>query len=136
MQIIIDFLELFEEIWSLGVGGTSFGNIFFSIAIFLLFMLIRGFISNFIINKIKRFVEKSSNKFDNALVDSLEGPTKFFPVVIGFFAATQFVSADEKLYAFLNTINKSLVTILIFWLIHQLIFPLSYFLFVASCAYK
>ena len=126
MQIIIDFLELFREIWALGVGGTSFGNIFFSIAIFILFILIRGLLSNFIINKIKRFVQKSSNQFDNALLDSLEGPTKFFPVVIGFFAATQFISADEKLYAFLNTINKSLVTILIFWLIHQLILPLSY----------
>ncbi len=126
MQILLDFFDLFKEIWIIGVWGTSFGNIFLSIIIFSIFILIRGLLSNFIISKVKRFVSRSSNNFDNTLVNSLEGPTKFFPLVLGFFAATQFISADENIYIFLNTINKSLVTILIFWLIHQIILPLSY----------
>lgn len=126
MTVLSDFFNLFLEIWTLGIWGTSFGNIFLSVLIFILFILVRGLLSNFLINRIKNFVSKTSNNFDNTLIDSLEGPAKFFPVVLGFFAATQLVDTDEKIYSFLNTVNKSLVTILIFWLIHQLVLPFSY----------
>jgi len=34
---------------------------------------------------LENYVSKSTNNFDNSLVFSMEGPAKFFPVVLGFF---------------------------------------------------
>ena len=126
MEVFKKFFQLFNEVWSTGIWGTDFGNIFFSIAIFFIFILIRSFFSKFILNRVKLFVNKSNNKFDNTLVDALEGPANFFPIVLGFFIATNLIETDGKFYDFLNSMNKSLITILIFWLFHQLILPISY----------
>ena len=126
MEVFKNFFQLFNEVWSTGIWGTNFGNIFFSIAIFFIFILIRSFFSKIILKKVKLFVNKSNNKFDNTLVDALKGPANFFPVVLGFFIATNLIETDGKFYDFLNSLNKSLITILIFWLFHQLILPISY----------
>ena len=67
----------------------------------------------------------STNKFDNSLVFSMEGPAKFFPVVLGFFVATSYLTIETQAAEFLETLNRSLITILIFWTFHQIIGPLS-----------
>jgi MscS family membrane protein len=52
----------------------------------------------------------------------MEGPAKFFPIVIGFFVATSYVSVESNA---IDTINRSLITILIFWTFHQAVGPFS-----------
>ena len=59
------------------------------------------------------------------MVESLKGPTKFFPIVIGFFIATSYVSLGDSTENFIDNANRTLITILIFWSIHQIIGPLS-----------
>ena len=70
-------------------------------------------------------MSKSTNNFDNSLVFSMEGPAKFFPVVLGFFVSTSYLTVETQAAEFLETINRSLITILIFWTFHQVIGPLS-----------
>ncbi|MEK9561185.1 MAG: mechanosensitive ion channel family protein, partial [Pelagibacteraceae bacterium] len=89
------------------------------------FLLLRSFVSRFIVKKIEVYVSKSTNNFDNSLTVSLEGPIKFFPVVFGFFLASTFLNLEGKSEIFVDNLNRSLVTILIFWFIHQLIYPAS-----------
>ena len=55
----------------------------------------------------------------------MEGPAKFFPVVLGFFVSTSYLTVETQAAEFLETINRSLITILIFWTFHQIIGPLS-----------
>ena len=52
----------------------------------------------------------------------MEGPAKFFPIVLGFFVATSYLSIE---HGAIELINRSLITILIFWTFHQIIGPLS-----------
>ena len=59
------------------------------------------------------------------MVESLKGPTKFFPIVIGFFIATSYVSLGDSSENFIDNANRTLITILIFWSIHQIVGPLS-----------
>jgi MscS family membrane protein len=92
---------------------------------FICFFLLRSFVSRFIVKKIEVYVSKSTNNFDNSLTVSLEGPIKFFPVVFGFFLASTFLNLEGKSEIFVDNLNRSLVTILIFWFIHQLIYPAS-----------
>ena len=61
-------------------------------------------------------------------VHAMEGPARFLPIVLGFFIASYYMSFGEDARAVVDTINRTLITILIFWLIHQIVEPISYIL--------
>ena len=56
------------------------------------------------------------------------GPARFLPIVLGFFIASYYMSFSEDGRAIVDTINRTLITIFIFWVIHQIIEPISYIL--------
>jgi len=58
----------------------------------------------------------------------MEGPARFLPIVLGFFIASYYMSFADDGRAIVDTINRTLITILIFWVIHQIIEPISYIL--------
>ena len=68
-----------------GISGINISEIIIALLIFFLFLLLRGLFAKFIIKRLEKYVSKTTNRFDNSLVESLKGPTKFFPIVIGFF---------------------------------------------------
>ncbi|MEK9680465.1 MAG: mechanosensitive ion channel family protein [Pelagibacteraceae bacterium] len=125
MDIFNNFFSLLSDVWKEGVSGASFTDIMIALFVFFIFLLLRSFVSRFIVKKIEVYVSKSTNNFDNSLTTSLEGPIKFFPVVFGFFVASSFLDLQGKSSIFIDHLNRSLVTILIFWFIHQLIYPAS-----------
>ena len=126
MNILENFKNLFLEIWQSGIAGVNFTQIGLAIAIFLFFLLLRGLISKFILQRLKNYVAKTSNKFDDALVAASEGPVKFFPVVLGIFMATSFMDFDGKKSIFVENINRYLISALIFCLIHQILEPITF----------
>ena len=126
MNILENFKNLFIEIWQQGIAGINFTQIGLGIVIFLLFLLLRGLISNFILKRLQNYVDKTSNKFDDALVKASTGPIKFLPIVLGIFVASSYMEFNGKMLVFVDNINRSLITILIFWLIHQIVEPLTY----------
>jgi MscS family membrane protein len=128
MDILEKFFGLFKEIWSTGILGTGLKDLILAAGIFLIFLIFRGIFSKIILKRIENFTTKSSNQFDNTLVQALEGPIKFFPIVLGFFVASHFISASNKGLIVVENLNRSLVTLLIFWFFHQIIEPL-FFLF-------
>ena len=125
MDKIEQFIDLFVEVWKSGISGINISEIVIAILIFFAFLLLRGFFAKFIIKRLEKYVSKTTNRFDNSLVQSLKGPTKFFPIVIGFFIATSYVSFGDSTENFIDNANRTLITILIFWSIHQIIGPLS-----------
>jgi MscS family membrane protein len=125
MDKIEQFIDLFVEVWRDGISGINISEIVIAILIFFAFLLLRGFFAKFIIKRLEKYVSKTTNRFDNSLVQSLKGPTKFFPIVIGFFIATSYVSLGDSTENFIDNANRTLITILIFWSIHQIIGPLS-----------
>ena len=125
MDKIEQFIDLFVEVWKSGISGINISEIVIAILIFFAFLLLRGFFAKFIIKRLEKYVSKTTNRFDNSLVQSLKGPTKFFPIVIGFFIATSYVSLGDSTENFVDNANRTLITILIFWSIHQIIGPLS-----------
>ena len=58
----------------------------------------------------------------------MEGPARFLPIVLGVFFASYYMSFSEETRSFVENINRTLITILIFWIIHQIIEPVSYIL--------
>ena len=128
MNIFENFLALFVEVWSKGILGVDLFQILIGLGIFLVFLLFRGLISKLIINRLKKIAKKTTNKLDDTFVQAMEGPARFFPIVIGFFIASYYLEFSPESQSFVDNLNKSLITILIFWLIHQFIQPVSYLL--------
>ena len=125
MEVLNNFKNLFVDVWTKGISGINISEIIIAVSIFIFFLLLRGFFSKFVIKRLEKYVSKTSNKFDNSLVSSMEGPAKFFPIVLGFFIATSYLTIETQAAEFIETINRSLITILIFWTFHQIIGPFS-----------
>jgi len=128
MNVIENFSALFVEVWEKGILGIDIFQILIGLGIFLIFLLFRGFISKIIISRLKKIAKKTTNKLDDTFVQAMEGPARFFPIVIGFFIASYYLEFSPESQSFIDNLNKSLITILIFWLIHQFIQPVSYLL--------
>ena len=125
MEVLQNFKILFLDVWNKGISGVNISEIIIALIIFLFFLFLRGIFSKFVIKRLENYVSKTSNNFDNTLVKSMEGPAKFFPIVLGFFVATSYLTIETQAADFLETINRSLITILIFWTFHQIIGPFS-----------
>ena len=128
MNIIENFLTLFVGVWNKGILGIDIFQILIGLGIFLIFLLLRGFISKIIINRLKKIAKKTTNKLDDTFVEAMEGPARFFPIVVGFFIASYYLEFSPESQSFVDNLNKSLITILIFWLMHQFIQPVTYLL--------
>ena len=125
MEVLENFKNLFFDVWNKGISGVNISEIVIALLIFLFFLFLRGIFSKFVIKRLENYVSKTTNNFDNSLVFSMEGPAKFFPIVLGFFVSTSYLTIENQAAEFLETINRSLITILIFWTFHQIIGPFS-----------
>jgi MscS family membrane protein len=122
MSVLENFKDLFLDVWQEGVSGVNISEIIIALVIFIFFLFLRGVFSKFVVKRLEKYVLKTTNKFDNSLVLSMEGPAKFFPIVLGFFISTSYLSVE---HGAIELINRSLITILIFWTFHQIIGPFS-----------
>ena len=126
METFNSFTDLFLDVWNNGVFDINATDIIVSLVIFLLFYLLRRLIARFILNRLSRIVLRTSNQIDDAVIEVLDGPLKFLPVVLGFFIASSYLDVSDNNQDFLDLLNRSLITIFIFWLLHQLIIPFSF----------
>ena len=128
MELFNNFNQLFLSVWNKGILGVDIFQILIGIGIFLIFLIFRGIISKVIIKKLDNIAKRTSNKLDDTFVQAMEGPARFLPIVLGFFIASYYMSFSEETRNFVDNINRTLITILIFWIIHQIIEPVSYIL--------
>jgi MscS family membrane protein len=128
MDIFSNFSDLFISVWSNGIRGVDIFQILIGIGIFFIFLVFRGIISKIIIKRLEAIAKRTTNKLDDTFVHAMVGPARFLPIVLGFFIASYYMSFGEDARAVVDTINRTLITILIFWLIHQIVEPISYIL--------
>ena len=128
MELFNNFKSLFLSVWERGFFGVDILEIFIGLGIFFIFLIFRGIISKVVIKRLKNIAKRTTNKLDDSFVAAMEGPARFLPIVIGFFIASYYMSFSEDSRAIVDTINRTLTTILIFWVMHQVIEPISYIL--------
>ena len=129
MKAFNQFLNLFQEVWTTGVFGINVSEIIIGLVIFLFFYVLRRLFARLIIVRLTKVVLRSNNQLDDTIINVIEGPLKFLPIVIGFIIASSYVDFSANIQDFIDLINRSLITIFIFWLLHQLVIPFS-FLFI------
>jgi len=128
MEVLNNFKDLFLSVWTKGIMGVDFFQIIIGLAIFFLFLVFRGLISKLIIKKLELISKRTTNKLDDTFVKAMQGPARFLPIVLGVFFASYYMSFSDEMRSFIDNVNRTLITILIFWIIHQIIEPVSYIL--------
>ena len=128
MEVFVNLKNLFLSVWDKGILGIDIGQILIGLGIFLIFLIFRGLISKLVIKKLEIISKRTTNKLDDTFVKSLIGPARFLPIVLGFFIASYYMTFSMEGREIVDTINRTLITILIFWVIHQIIEPVSYIL--------
>jgi len=128
MELFNNFGDLFVSVWDKGIYGIDIFQILIGIGIFFIFLIFRGIISKVVIKRLKAIAKRTTNKLDDTFVDAMEGPAKFLPIVVGFFMSSYYMSFGDDGRAVVDTINRTFITILIFWIIHQIVEPISYIL--------
>jgi len=128
MELFNNFKDLFLSVWNRGILGIDIFEILIGLGIFLIFLIFRGLISKLIIKKLEIISKRTTNKLDDTFVKAMVGPARFLPIVLGFFIASYYMSFSEDTRSFVDNLNRTLITILLFWIIHQIIEPISYIL--------
>ena len=128
MEVLNNFKSLFLSVWEKGILGIDFFQILIGLGIFLLFLIFIVLISRLIIKKLEIISKRTTNKLDDTFVKSMMGPARFLPIVLGVFFASYYMSFSDDMRDFVDNLNRTLITILIFWIIHQIIEPISYIL--------
>ncbi len=131
-EALKDFTKLVEDVWVNGLYGVDIGQLLTAFAIFALFYLMRNLFSRLIIHRITKLTQKTTNEIDDAVVESLAGPMRFIPVVMGVFFGLYVIDMDPDTAAFAERINKSLIAFTIFWALYSAAKPIGLLLHKAN----
>ena len=125
MEVLQNFKSLFFDVWKKGISGVNISEIIIALLIFLFFLFLRGVFSKFVVKRLEKYVSKLQTILIILWFFPWKDQQNFFLVVLGFFVSTSYLTVETQAAEFLETINRSLITILIFWTFHQIIGPLS-----------
>ncbi len=126
MEAFNSFIALFSDVWKQGIFGLNASEIIIGLLIFLFFYVLRRLFARILITRLNKLVLKTSTGLDDTVIDVIEGPLKFLPVVLGFFIASSYINFSSEIQDIIDLINRTLITIFIFWLLHQLVIPFSF----------
>ena len=118
-----DLFTFFNNI-STYLNSTAYVNVIISFVTFFFFYILRKKISKLFLKKIEIFSIRILKT--DSFIKPLESPISFVPIFLGFFFSILILDYDPKYYSIINSVNKTLITILIFWFVHQLIVPLAF----------
>lgn len=126
MEILIKFKTYILNTFDQGSLGLSLSEIFIIILLLLVAIFTRGIFAKIVISKIKKLIKKTGNTVDDKLFEALSSPLKILPIIFVFIYFGFFIRSDSQLGLFIEKTNQTLVTIVIFWLLHQSLVPLSH----------
>lgn len=120
-----DFLTLVKEVWENGVYGIDVGQIVVSVSIFFFFLFARNLFTAIVVNRIKKWASKTKTTLDDTVLEAVEQPLRFVPVVMGVFFATAYMDFDDQAAQIVSNLNRSLIAFVIFWSLYNAAGPVS-----------
>lgn len=119
------FWSLVVEVWEAGVFGTDLGRVIIAILVFALFMVIRRLFARFVIAAMKRAVKRSKTELDDLVLEAIDKPLRFIPVILGLFFASEYLTLSEDMQSFASNLLRSLIAFNIFWIFYSAVGPLG-----------
>ncbi len=128
METLIEFWEIVKKVWQEGVYGIDISRIITAALIFILFLLIRKFFAGRVIKRLKTLTKKTKNELDDEVLEILEQPISFIPVVLGLFISCKYLELTGTWEWITDRLIESLIVMVIFWVFVKLVEPLSFIL--------
>ncbi len=116
--------ELFVNVWQGGFAGISLSRIVLALAIFLLFLFIRGWFARFILMALRKWTKVTRTGLDDIFVEAFEQPLKMLPFVLGVYFATIALNPGSAFQELTDQILKSVVVYALFWSFYRAVNPL------------
>ena len=125
MEILINFKNYILLTINKGSLGFSLIELLVIILSFVFALIVRGIFAKFIVSKIKKIIHRTGNNIDDQLFDALSPPLKTLPIIFVFLFIGVLIEAESHLGVVSEKLNRTLVTIFVFWTLHQSLVPLS-----------
>lgn len=119
------FWMLVVEVWQNGVFGTGLGRVIIAALVFAAFMMMRRVFSHVAIAALKRAVKRSKTDIDDLVLDAVDDPLRFIPVIMGLFFASEYLTLSEDFQLFASNLLRSLIAFDIFWIFYSAVGPLG-----------
>ena len=120
-----EFKALILDVWKIEIFNSEIGTLLTALGILLAFMVFRGIFARVLISKLSKLTRLTKSNWDDELFKALEKPITLVPVVIGLFVATAYIDPTGRLAEVIYNIEKSLIAIVLFWTIFNMVDPFS-----------
>lgn len=118
-----EFINLVGDVWSSGSFGLSASDLLTALAIFLIFAVLRGLFTRFVLNALERVTKRTKNEIDDMLREAIERPIKFFFLILGVFFALEALPLTGLPEELADKVMRSLIAVGIFWTFYAAITP-------------
>jgi MscS family membrane protein len=125
MKDMNEFWALVVDVWQHGVIGIDVGRMAAAVCIFLLFMMLRGLLTRFLMGWLRMMTKRTPWTLDDQILTTIEPPVRFVPVVMGLFFAIQVLELTGTPEQMSSNLVRSLIAFTIFWALYRIIDPLS-----------
>lgn len=115
MEFMTDVYEYLRDLFARGAFGLTYGEITLALVILLFSIFIRGIFARTVVRGLARLADKSSNSFDDAIVEAVAVPLKTVPVIIGAFIALRVVNIEGDAALVSEKILQSVIALAVFW---------------------
>lgn len=122
------FWTLVADVWQKGVAGVDIGTIVTAIGIFFAFLIVRRLFTRFVIRRLKAWTKRTAWRFDDEILEALERPIRFIPIVVGAFFVDEYLASAGMFADIGDKFVRSLVAFNIFWILYRAVDPLKFVL--------
>jgi MscS family membrane protein len=119
-----EFLNIFNEIWTNGLFGVSMTQIITAMGIILTSLLCRAFFIRRVLTWLEKLTENTESSIDDVVLDSLERPLGYVPIVIGLYILTIYLPMSGNMGEFGSNLVEALVAFTIFSALMNTVSPL------------
>lgn len=128
MQDFEEFWLLVIEVWREGFAGVDVGRLLTALGILLVFMMVRGVFSRYVMGRVVSIAHRTANRLDDKMAEALGPPLRMVPLVLGIFFATQHLQLPGIYAEIAENVIRSLIVANVFWAVHRIIGPWSFLL--------
>lgn len=119
------FWELVLDVWQTSAFGINIGNLLSAVGILLFFWILRGLFVKSVIGLLHRWVDKTSNDFDDKFLAAIRQPLALVPIILGLFLAMGVLDLEGIYLTASNNLVKSLIAFTIFWCLYRSVEPVG-----------
>ena len=125
MKDMTEFWNLVVDVWQHGVIGIDVGRMAAALGIFLVFLMLRGLLTRFLMGWLRMMTKRTPWTLDDQILAAIEPPVRFVPVVMGLFFAFQVLKLVGTPDQMASNLVRSLIAFTIFWALYRAVDPLS-----------